>query len=556
MKRVRILLRVSSNQQLEADGDLTVQRRLIKEYIEKQPDWLLDEKEYFEGANSGYKNSVDNRTVLQEALRDAKKKEYDILCAYKDDRIGRRMWEIGAYIMNLKDFGVDIYTVRDGCISPSYDDIMGQMMLALRYGNAQKSSSDTGMRVKDTAQKLVQKGKFMGGTAPYGYELALSGEISKHGRALKKLVIVPEQAEVVKKIFDLSLSCEYGSSRITRFLNTEEPYKSKAPRDIWKAGTITSILTNPIYAGYTAYKRREKTNGRYHRLDSKDWIYAEKANPEIQIIDEQIWNEVQRKRQQRAKRILKPDILDVKNTIRENKGELTLIDVLYCKTCKSKLTNGTKYNYWTLKDGEKRTSKYGIYQCSLQRGGVPHAHTNQYDAKELEQAVYKQIGDYLESIQNKTEIFTRIVKNSQMEKERISREIQNLKKEIQKSEEGIRSMERILPEVLTGKSQLSLETLQNSISIHKETKSAKEAGLQKLLQDFENTNALLHNRDEICRQIPGWREVFFNADKKVKRVLIDRIIDQITADGKNIHIKFKISVPESCRTDIDSVVQK
>ena len=44
-------------------------------------------------------------------------------------------------------------------------DIMGQMMLALRYGNAQKSSVDTGMRVEDTAQKLVQQGKFMGGKA-------------------------------------------------------------------------------------------------------------------------------------------------------------------------------------------------------------------------------------------------------------------------------------------------------------------------------------------------------------------------------------------------------
>ena len=65
---------------------------------------------------------------------------------------------------------------------------MGQMMLALRYGNAQKSSADTGMRVKDTARKLVQSGKFMGGKAPYGYALEHSGKISKHGRALKHLV--------------------------------------------------------------------------------------------------------------------------------------------------------------------------------------------------------------------------------------------------------------------------------------------------------------------------------------------------------------------------------
>ena len=168
VKRVRMLLRVSSNQQLEADGDLSVQRQIVLDYIGQHEDWVLDEKEYFEGSRSGYKHAVSKRETLQEALEDAGKREYEILAAYKDDRVGRRMWEMGAYIMALKSCGVDVYTVKDGCISPEADDIMGQMMLALRYGNAQKSSSDTGMRVKDTAQKLVQKGKFMGGAAPYG----------------------------------------------------------------------------------------------------------------------------------------------------------------------------------------------------------------------------------------------------------------------------------------------------------------------------------------------------------------------------------------------------
>ena len=72
-KRVRILLRVSSNQQLEADGDLSVQREIVLDYISKQNDWKLDNKEYFEGSNSGYKNAVKDRDVLQEALFDAKK---------------------------------------------------------------------------------------------------------------------------------------------------------------------------------------------------------------------------------------------------------------------------------------------------------------------------------------------------------------------------------------------------------------------------------------------------------------------------------------------------
>ena len=78
MKKVRMLLRVSSNQQLEADGDLTIQREIVKDYILKHEDWELDDKEYFEGGVSGYKNSVADRDVLQEALIDAQKHEYDI----------------------------------------------------------------------------------------------------------------------------------------------------------------------------------------------------------------------------------------------------------------------------------------------------------------------------------------------------------------------------------------------------------------------------------------------------------------------------------------------
>ena len=46
-KRVRILLRVSSNQQLEADGDLSVQRQLVTEYVNQHEEWVLDGAEYF-----------------------------------------------------------------------------------------------------------------------------------------------------------------------------------------------------------------------------------------------------------------------------------------------------------------------------------------------------------------------------------------------------------------------------------------------------------------------------------------------------------------------------
>lgn len=543
MKRVRMLLRVSSNQQLEADGDLSVQRQLVKDYIFSQFDWQLDEKEYFEGSNSGYKNAVADRNILQEALQDAKAKEYDILVVYKDDRIGRRMWEIGAYVMSLKSFGVDIYTVKDGCISPESDDIMGQMMLALRYGNAQKSSSDTGMRVKDTAQKLVQKGKFMGGKAPYGYKLELSGEVSKHGRALHHLVVVPEQAEVVKYIYELSLHKEFGATKISKILNEHEIYKDRAPRDIWKSGTIVSILTNPVYAGYTAYKRRERVDGRYHRLDSKDWIFAEKPDTEIAIIDENMWNQVQDTRKQRADKYIKSLENQNVTVIRRNSGMLALIDVLHCGYCGRKMTNGSKYNYWTIKDtGERRTSKIAIYKCPNAWNGIPHEKTKQYRADQIEPVVFEALAEYIGKLQENEDVFTQIEENQSRQKAVKQSELDKEQSELENIQQKISVMENNIPNAMTGDYPLSLEELAGIIRKHKELEQKHKRIVEERKAELDAMKVSMDDWENIRSKIPTWQDVFWNADTTTKRVLVNKLIERIDITKDSVNIRFKINL--------------
>jgi len=546
MKRVRMLLRVSSNQQLEADGDLTIQRQLVKEYIEKFDDWKLDNKEYFEGSNSGYKNSVTDRDVLQEALEDARKHEYDILAVYKDDRIGRRMWEIGAYVMQLKNLGVDIYTVKDGCISPENDDIMGQMILALRYGNAQKSSSDTGMRVKDTAQKLVQKGKFLGGSAPYGYELYLSGEISKHGRALHALRIHPERAKVLKHIFDLAYYKEFGSSKIAQILNKDDYYRSMAPNGVWKSGTITSILTNPISTGRTAYKRREKINGKFHRLSNEEWIIAETSNPDIRIIEDFIWEGVQEKRERRTKKYLKKDYNESATVIHHNNGTLALIDVLYCGYCGRKMTNGSKYNYWTIKStGERRTSKTPIYRCQAVREGELHAPVSaQYKAEEIEQIVFEQISTYISSLQDNVNAFKEI-KEINAEKQRAKEvEIQKDTQELHKIQSGIDIMEEKLPLAMTGDYVLTLEELASAIRKQKEKLALCKEKIEQKEEQLKQIGIDYGEWKELEKNIPTWKEIFYHADVPTKRVLVNKLIEKISITDEQIVITFKINLDD------------
>ena len=547
MKRVRMLLRVSSNQQLEADGDLSVQRQLVLEYIEKRSDWKLDEKEYFEGSNSGYKNSVADRDVLQDALQDARNKEYDILVAYKDDRIGRRMWEIGAYVMSLKNCGVDIYTVKDGCISPESDDIMGQMVLALRYGNAQKSSSDTGMRVKDTAKKLVQRGKFMGGKAPYGYTLELSGEISKHGRALKHLVIDEKKAEVVTYIYNLAVQKEYGSVKIAKILNSHDQYKNEAPNDVWKAGTIASILTNPIYAGYTAYNRRTRSDGKYHKIGSDDWIIAEESNPEIAIITTDIWNRAQDMRKKRADEIAKKEEHKPynMNVIKNNTGTLALIDVLYCGYCGRKMTNGSRYNYWKIKStGERRSGKVGLYKCQDMWSGTVHPGRGFYRADRIEPIVFSAISEYIGKLQENENVFQEIEVNKQAEKRRMNSELDKDRQELAKIQKKIDVMEENIPQAMTGEYPLSLEDLVRLIDKQKDMYRKQQEIIKQKEKKMENMDVSITEWDYLKKQIPTWQQVFLEADAHTKRVLVDKLIERIDVKEEQITIRFRIRLED------------
>lgn len=541
MKRVRMLLRVSSNQQLEADGDLSVQRQIVTEYIGQHEDWLLDEKEYFEGSRSGYKNAVSKRETLQEALEDAGKREYDILAAYKDDRVGRRMWEMGAYIMALKSCGVDVYTVKDGCISPEADDIMGQMMLALRYGNAQKSSSDTGMRVKDTAQKLVQKGRFMGGAAPYGYELVLSGELSRHGRALHTLKIIPQQAETVKHIYSLSLNQEYGSVKIANILNEDKHYRRLAPRDVWKAGTITSILTNPVYAGYTAYKRRERMNGKYHRLDQSDWIIAEAPNEEIRIIEEEMWNQVQEKRKKRSDRYKKKPEDQAASVIRRNDGMLPLIDVIYCGYCGGKLTNGSRYHYWTIKGtGERRSSRTPMYRCRNGDGRTEHPAV-QYHAERIERAVFQCLGEYIGRLLENEDAAAVIFEKQKTRKKIIETEWKKEEEILHRLQKGIEVMEGKIPDAVAGKCAFTAEELAEAVRSQRKKVLEQELVVQRIQERRNRQKLHTANREEIRKAIPAWKQIFHTADSDTKRVLVQKIVERIQVTREQIRIRFKFS---------------
>ena len=379
----------------------------------------------------------------------------------------------------------------------------------------------------------------MGGAAPYGYELVLSGELSKHGRALHTLKIVPRQAETVKHIYSLSLNQEYGSVKIANILNEDPCYRQLAPRDVWKAGTITSILTNPVYAGYTAYKRRERINGTYHRLDQSDWIRAEAPNEEIRIIEEDIWNRVQEKRKRRSDRYQKKREDQAVSVIRRNDGMLPLIDMSYCGYCGGKLTNGSRYHYWTIKGtGERRSSRTPMYRCRNGDGRADHP-TALFHADRMEDAVFQCLGECIGRLLEHDDAAAAVFEKQKIRKKIAEAEWKKEEEILRRLRKGIEVMEGKIPDAIAGRCGFTAEELAEAVRSQRKKVLEQEQAVQR---SRERRNKLVENaekREAIRKAIPPWNQIFQEANPDTKRVLVQRLVERIQVTREQIRIRFK-----------------
>ena len=165
----------------------------------------------------------------------------------------------------------------------------------------------------------ASEGKFMGSISPYGYEIyKLQGE---KGNSLK---IVPEQAEVVKMIFDWYVAGD-GYNAIAHKLNDMHiPCKSGTR---WVQHSVNSILDNEVYLGKIRWKReptvRVMENGQMvkKRELSKDYLLFEGRHEPI--ITQEQWDRVKQTQKGRQ----------TSSVRRDRKQANPFANVLICEKC-------------------------------------------------------------------------------------------------------------------------------------------------------------------------------------------------------------------------------
>ena len=245
--RCAIYTRKSSEDGLEQSfNSLQAQREACEAYIRSQAHegWRLSPNEYDDG---GYSGGSLERPALQKLLADIPVGQIDIIVVYKIDRLTRSLADFAKLVDVLDQHGVTFVSVTQQFNTTSS---MGRLTLNVLLSFAQFEREITGERIRDKFAASKQKGIWMGGPVPLGYDVQD-----------RKLVINPAEAESVRKIFHLY--CELGSmSRLSaklqeagirskkKFLKTGEIRGGVYMRK----GALRPLLRNRIYLGEMPHK--------------------------------------------------------------------------------------------------------------------------------------------------------------------------------------------------------------------------------------------------------------------------------------------------------------
>jgi DNA invertase Pin-like site-specific DNA recombinase len=190
------------------------------------------------------------RPALQELLADIEAGAVDVIVIYKLDRITRSLLDFIRLIDLFQQFGVSFVAVTQNFDT---SDSTGRLILNVLLTFAQFEREIASDRLRDKFSAMRQRGMFVGGNPPYGYNLVD-----------KKLVINSSEAQVVRWIFQRYLEVR-GMATVAKELRDKGVVRrsriSKRGNHVQGrsicCGAVHNMLRNPVYVGKVRSKGKE-----------------------------------------------------------------------------------------------------------------------------------------------------------------------------------------------------------------------------------------------------------------------------------------------------------
>jgi len=313
------------------------------------------------------------------------------------------------WIHEVKRYGKEVIFINEGF---KEDNIGTSLMKLIKSSEASEYLKKIRQNTIRGMKYHANRGFWMGGMAPYGYERMIveTGLILKNGehKNIKdqkiKLIINKKEAKLIKFIYILYGEKGLANNSVVNYLNEKSIPSASGGR--WNKSSVWSVLHNQAYIGNTVYNIRNyhRRNGDAKFNPKKDWIVT--ANTHEPIISKELWDKVQARTHQA---FLGGWFLTKKD---KPESPYLLSSIMYCTVCRSNW-HGRRYH---LKDKIRRIyicsgyHSYGSESCiswqidadSLENKIISWI-TNKLDNKEWREGIEEEIKEKLSLMQGTTD---------------------------------------------------------------------------------------------------------------------------------------------------------
>lgn len=264
--------RVSTESQADDELPITAQLDEIRRFAANRGCEIVEE--YVDAGITGRTEDRPEFTRLRKAISSGKA-HFQAVIVWRSNRFARSARIAQGFRFLLEQKNIRLYSVTE----PEMNGSVGVLMNGILDAFNEFYSAQLG---EDTYRGMIagaKAGYAMGGVTPFGLQRV--PVILESGGVKKKYAPHPEQAAVVKKIYDLYIS-GMGLFQVARTLNSEG-IKTKTGKD-WEMTSIHHILhkNRQYYLGNMIFNRSKTVvKKRVAAKDPSEWILTEGTHEAI-----------------------------------------------------------------------------------------------------------------------------------------------------------------------------------------------------------------------------------------------------------------------------------
>ncbi len=228
--------------------------------------------------------NIKKRTEFKRMIKDCKKGNINMILTKSMSRFGRNTLDTLKAARELASIGVIVKFESENINNMNKEM---RIIMGLYAAYAQEESRSMSENIKFGIRQRMREGRVcLNHTRFLGYDKDEKGN----------LIIVEEEAEIVRKIFELYL-LGYGVRKIKRYLE-ENGIRTVTGKSEWSTSTIDRMLSNEKYIGEALLQKSftvDYLTGKRKKNEGELEMCLVRESHEA-IIDKEMFNEVQKRK--------------------------------------------------------------------------------------------------------------------------------------------------------------------------------------------------------------------------------------------------------------------